>query len=88
MPEYRVRWEINIEADTPEEAARIARDYQLDPEAIVGVFDVREWKTALRGAPAGDPVRVDLDVLDERYDCGELRLGSTRADQAARIKKD
>lgn len=72
MPEYRVMWEIDIGADTPVEAARQARAYQRDPEAIAGVFEVREWKTTKRGGrPAGDPIRVDLDVLDGRYDTGE-----------------
>lgn len=67
MPEYRVKWEMDVEADTPEEAARVARDYQLDPEAIVGVFDV--YKRDGHGGNEHPPtrVRVDLDALEGRY---------------------
>lgn len=56
MPEYRVTWEMDIEADTPQDAAKQARQYQLDPTAIVGVFDVRDHAT-------GAQHRVDLDEL-------------------------
>lgn len=53
MPMYLVRWEINIEADTPREAAEQARNIHADPESIATVFDVgvvgtypiREWTT-------------------------------------------
>lgn len=67
--QYRVKWEMDIEADTPEEAARAARDYQLDPEAIVGVFVVYEVAHDIngRGERSRPGVRVDLDALEGRY---------------------
>ena len=65
MPEYRVTWEIDVEADTPEDAARQAQTYQRDPDAIVGVFDVCPWKQALSGrGNFGKRLKVDLDLID------------------------
>ena len=40
MKSYRVTWNIDIEADTPEDAARQAREIQLDPTSMATVFDV------------------------------------------------
>lgn len=40
MPEWLVRWEIDIEAETAEEAARQALAIQRDPESIALVFEV------------------------------------------------
>jgi hypothetical protein len=53
----RVRWEIDIEARTPREAARKALDIQRDPASIATVFDVRH---------KGKTVRVDLSLLPGR----------------------
>jgi hypothetical protein len=38
---YRVQWEIDIEADTPEDAARQAFEIMHDPTSIASVFDVK-----------------------------------------------
>lgn len=40
MQHFIVTWEIDIEADTPEAAARRAREIQLDPDSIATFFDV------------------------------------------------
>ena len=40
MPEYRVRWEIDIEADNPQEAAEKALAIHRKPDSIATVFDV------------------------------------------------
>ena len=40
MPEYRIQWEIEIDADSPEEAAREALKIHSDPESIATVFKV------------------------------------------------
>ena len=37
---YLVLWEINIEADTPGEAADKAREIQLDKESAATIFEV------------------------------------------------
>jgi hypothetical protein len=47
----RIRWEIDVDARTPREAARKALAIQRDPDSIATVFDVTD----------GDgTVRVDL----------------------------
>lgn len=40
MTEYFVRWTVEIDADSPEEAAKIARGFQLDPNSVATVFNV------------------------------------------------
>lgn len=40
MPEFRVRWEIDVEADTEAGAAVEAFAIQRDPESIATAFDV------------------------------------------------
>lgn len=45
MSEYKpyvVTWTIEIEATSPEVAAQMARDIQLDPDSIATVFEVCE----------------------------------------------
>ena len=39
---YVVTWTIEVEATSPEVAAEMARDIQLDPDSIATVFEVRE----------------------------------------------
>jgi len=51
MPEFRVRWEIDVEADTPRAAAEAAQKTQRDPE-YEGYFTVE--------LPDGDWMDVDL----------------------------
>lgn len=38
--EYIVKWKIELSADTPENAVRLALDCLQDPESICHVFDV------------------------------------------------
>lgn len=38
--EYHVIWEIDIHADSPQEAAKKALSIHRDPESIATVFDV------------------------------------------------
>jgi hypothetical protein len=42
MSTYTVVWTIDVEADTPEEAAQIARGYQLNPESTATCFSVSQ----------------------------------------------
>lgn len=37
---YRVQWEIDLEADSPEEAAREALRIQRNPESIATVYEI------------------------------------------------
>jgi hypothetical protein len=39
---YRVLWEIEVEAETPREAAERARHYQTKPGGTATVFEVAE----------------------------------------------
>jgi len=45
MNTYRVTWEIDIEADTPEEAALQAREYQIMPDSCATCFTVTDRDT-------------------------------------------
>lgn len=58
MPQFRLIWEIDIDADDAVTACREARRIQLNPEATVGVFDVTDKE--------GRTVKVDLDEMDGR----------------------
>ena len=57
MPDFLVTWSIDITADTPEEAARKALAYMRAKDSTANVFDVFDG--------VGEPVRVDLQELDE-----------------------
>ena len=48
----RVRWEIDVDAEMPREAAEQARQIQLDYNSTAVVFDVRD--------ATGKTTRVDL----------------------------
>lgn len=79
---YRVRWEIDLEADTPEEAARQALDIHRDPESMATLFDVRPAHYRRGGrridaAPAEeqepDPTREVTDAMKEERRHGDPR---------------
>ena len=40
MAQYRILWEIDVEADSPREAAQEARNIQLDPTSEAVVYTV------------------------------------------------
>jgi hypothetical protein len=63
--EFRVIWEIDIEAEGAKEAAEGARAIQLTPGMPATVFDV--WAYA-----AGKMHRIDLVEEPDRLDCDEL----------------
>lgn len=54
MQEYLVCWHINIQADSPQEAAEKALEIQRDPTSLATVFEV-----SLFGVKE-EPVLVDL----------------------------
>lgn len=56
MNSYRVRWEIDVEADSPREAAAEAFRLVRKPETTATVFDV----TRRLGGPVTESWRVDL----------------------------
>ena len=56
MPEYLMTWKIDIEADTPQNAAEWALITQRDVQSIATVFTVRDKATG---------VEVDVDLNPE-----------------------
>ncbi len=54
---FFVTWEIDIDASSPEEAARKALKIQRDPESVATVFDVFD------GDGRSTATRVDLDEI-------------------------
>lgn len=54
MSTFKVVWEIDIDADSPTEAAKIAWDVQRDPASIATVFEVIDKN--------GKRHEVDLEV--------------------------
>jgi antitoxin component HigA of HigAB toxin-antitoxin module len=90
MPLYRVRWEIDVAGNTPEEAAAEARRVQADPNTYALVFEVRRFR-ALEGEPWKS---VDLyEQPASKRTPGEpmsplLDLMRTMADRLARIAED
>jgi predicted RNA-binding Zn-ribbon protein involved in translation (DUF1610 family) len=51
MTEYRVTWEIDIEAKSPLDAARKALIVQRDKDSIATVLKVSAWDTLHKGGP-------------------------------------
>lgn len=41
MADYSVIWEADIEAESPEEAAKLAAEMMRDPESLMPVLDVK-----------------------------------------------
>ncbi len=57
MPEFRVRWEIDDYARTPQLAAKQARELMLDASSTASVFDVENSKT-------GQVTRIDFHAAE------------------------
>lgn len=55
MPFYHITWEINLDADTPLEAAKTCLEMQRDPNGTATWFTVRQ---------NGDTAGVDIDAAD------------------------
>lgn len=60
MPRYLVSWEIDIEADSPEEAARKAHEFVRKPDTLANVYQVIDSECS------GEPVTIDLAELDQQ----------------------
>lgn len=48
MPNYRITWEIDLDAANPAAAAREAREIQQDPDSIATIFEVLNRRTGRR----------------------------------------
>lgn len=60
---YRVIWEIDVEAASPELAAQAAKEIQLDYESTANVFKVALNDKAKNFVPAQMFQEVDLDAF-------------------------
>jgi len=56
MADYTVIWMIEVDADTPKEAAEFAQEIQCDPNSLATVFDVMET--------GGEDAKMFLSTLD------------------------
>jgi len=65
MPNYLVTWDINVEADTPLEAAQEALRIQRDPNSIATVMVVREMGGYGFSLGSGTEIEIDLDEEKE-----------------------
>lgn len=63
MTEYHVSWTIDLEADTPEQAARQALEIQRDPSSIATVFEVSRRDPYTQRLD--DPWDIDLTEIDD-----------------------
>ena len=63
--EFRVIWEIEIDADNPKQAAEQARALQMNPAMPATIFEV--WEHAPQRMH-----RVDLSATEDRLDKAEM----------------
>jgi len=72
MADYIVRWVINLEADSPEEAAKLALEIQRDPTSLAQAFAVSPYKL-----PTAQKERVwhEIDVKDAEMGDPYLETG-------------
>lgn len=63
MKTYLVRWEIDIDAETPEAAAEEALNVQRDPDSLATHFDV--FETTEEGRRVGVPISIDVSGIGE-----------------------
>lgn len=57
MAEYLVTWSIDIDADSPEDAAAQALEIHRDPDSIATIFKVRHKSSG---------VTIFVDTLDQQ----------------------
>jgi hypothetical protein len=62
--EYRVTWAIEVEADSPHDAAVKARGMQIRPNATATVFEVQERLPGRVRAERAAPI-VEIDLSED-----------------------
>lgn len=77
---YLLRWEIDIEASSPQEAAEKAREYQTKPATTATVFDVFEKQDAF--SPGFLVATIDLSNPKESQFWGSTAPASERTERA------
>jgi len=64
MTEYTVKWQIEVTADNPTEAAMQARMFLLDPESEAVHYEVATYADWEENARAGTVSYEDVDLSD------------------------
>lgn len=65
MPEFKVSWHIDVEAEDERAAAEEALKIQRDPTSIATIFAVRRYKPRLKNRVLrreGRPIQIDLSA--------------------------
>jgi uncharacterized membrane protein len=57
--EYKVTWTIDLDADSPEDAARRALEIHRNPESWATHFEVRNRQGRVQEVDLGYPVKID-----------------------------
>jgi hypothetical protein len=57
---FRITWEIDLDADGPASAAKLALDIQRDAKSMATVFEVYDEE-------AGRTWKIDIDPADHRH---------------------
>lgn len=72
LPRYRVRWEIDIWARSPEQAALTTLEIMRDPNSIGTCFDVTLVST--KGRKSSHPKLHHIDLMEHAVcdDCGHV----------------
>jgi hypothetical protein len=60
-----VEWTTGLDADSPEQAAKLAQEMLRDPDSLANVFDVVEADDDGGVKEGAEWVEVDLDDLEE-----------------------
>jgi len=83
MPNYRVIWRIDVEAESAVAAAERAREVQRDPESIASLFEVVEYPTPGRQTDHSTPrIAVDIREVGLWLESG----GRSPNDQALKVR--
>jgi hypothetical protein len=61
---YRVTWEIEVDAKSPEDAALLARNIQLDPESAATHFIVRRTVSQVSGRGIVEHETTEMWTID------------------------
>jgi hypothetical protein len=62
---YFVVWNIEIDAESPQDAAKRALDIQRDPRSIFTVFEVYPGDVKLFGATIANSLTIDAEEVDD-----------------------
>ena len=85
IPEYRVKWQIDLEAANPSDAARQALNIQRDPVSTATVFDVyrprnRKFATVDLGNVLSAPPKIYAGVSVYRGKITQVKLFRTETE--------